>query len=179
MGPDQRYADLSAMRVAGERKRHATWNFWKNIRLMGQEQHRIVGFDARQSARQIVDAAKFAMTEVIRKLIAQSRQPELLSGRTKHHGVVFEYRYAGAGQRAAHAMKVMPPIVIAKDRPGSERSIEPRQFAGPDRIDDWFGLEPVPRGEIAEQYDEVGLQAICGVDHLANMRQRHVWTAGM
>ena len=70
------------------------------------------------------------------------------------------------GERAAHAVEVVPPIVIAEDRPGSERSLEPRQFGRPDRIGDRLGLEAVPRYEIAEQDDEIGLQRIGGVDHL-------------
>ena len=85
-----------------------------------------------------------------------------------------------AGERRTHAGEVVPPIVIAEDRPGSERGLKPRQFGRPQRIGNRLELEmPVPSLEIAKQHDEVGLQSLRRVDDALNVRQRHVGTAGM
>ena len=68
-------------------------------------------------------------------------QPELPPRRAEQYGIVFEHRNLHAGERAAHAGKIVPPIVIAEDRPGAERRLKPRQFGGPNRIGDRLGLE--------------------------------------
>ena len=137
----KRHADLSAVGMAGKRERHAIRNRRKNVRLVGQKQHRIVGSDLRKRARQIVDAAEAAVAEPVGELIAEPGQPKPLSRRAQQHGVVFQDRYLHAGERAAHAGKIVPPIVIAEDRPGSERRLKPRQFGRPQRIGDRLPLE--------------------------------------
>ena len=106
-------------------------------------------------------------------------QPEFLPGRPEQHRVVFKNRDAHVGERAAHACKIVPPIVIAEDRPDAERRAKPRQLGRPQRIVDRLDLELVPRLEIAEQHDEVGLQRVRGVDNVRDVRQRHVRAAGM
>ena len=82
-------------------------------------------------------------------------------------------------ERAAHAFKIVPPIVIAEDRPGAERRFEPRQFGRPDPHRRPARLELVPGLEIAEQHDEVGAQRVGRIDDVADVRQRHIGTAGM
>ena len=58
-------------------------------------------------------------------------------------------------------------------------AVQPRQFAGPDRMRHALGHEAV-RGEIvAEQHDQVGLQRVGRVDRPADVRQPHVGPAGM
>ena len=62
------------MRVPGKRQRDARGNPRENIRLMDQEQHRIVRTDAGQCSGQIIDATKFAVTQPVGNLIANARR---------------------------------------------------------------------------------------------------------
>ena len=83
------------------------------------------------------------------------------------------------GERIADPGEIVPPIVIAEDGPNSERSVKPRQFGRPDRIGDSLVRKPVRRDIIAEQNDKIGAQQIGGIDHLPNVRQPHVGSAGV
>ncbi len=167
------------MRVPGKRQRDARRNTREDIRLVDQQQDRIVRADASQRSGQIINAAKFAMTKPIGDLIADSREPKPPAFRTKQHGVVLEQRNAHARERAAHTRYVMPPIVIAEDRPDAERRGEPRKLGRPYRIGNTLGHEPVRRDEVAQDHDEVGPQGVRGIDDVTNMRKRHVRAAGM
>ena len=126
----------------------------------------------RERAGQIVDAAKSAVAEPMSELVAEAGKPELLPRRAEQHGLVFQKRNVHVGERAAHAVKIVPPVVIAEDRPGAERRFEPRQFGSPVRIGDRLDLELIPRLEIAEQHDQVGLQRIGGIDDMPDVRQQ-------
>ena len=64
--------------MAGERQCNAIRHGRKNIRLVNEQQHRIVGLNFRQRARQIVDAAKSAGADPMGELVAQTGQPEFL-----------------------------------------------------------------------------------------------------
>ena len=64
------------MGMAGERQRDAWRHLRENIRLVHQQDHRIVGGDARERAGQIVDAAEAAGAEPIRELVAEPGEPE-------------------------------------------------------------------------------------------------------
>ena len=119
------------------------------------------------------------MAERIGELVADTREPESLPRLAEQHRVVFQNGDVHAGERAAHAVEVVPPIVIAEDRPGAERRTETREFGRPERVRHALGREPVPGDEIAEQDNEIGLQPIGGVDHVANVRERHVGPAGV
>ena len=88
--PDERHADLTAMGMAGERQRDAGRHFGKNIRLVDQQQHGIVGLDLRQRARKVVDTAELATAERVSDLIAEPCEPEPLSGFTQQHRFVFQ-----------------------------------------------------------------------------------------
>src|SRR6202035_3483727 len=92
MRPNKRHANLSAVGVTGERERDTRRHFRKNIRLVDQEHHRIVGLDPRQRTRQIIDAAKHALTNYMSELIADPGEPDPLSRRANEDGIVFEHR---------------------------------------------------------------------------------------
>ena len=79
----------------------------------------------------------------------------------------------------AHAGKIVPPVVIAEDRPGAERGVKPRQFHRPLDLRHLLGGEAVARDIVAEKDDEIRFQAIGGIDDLANVLQHHVRSAGM
>ena len=133
----------------------------------------------RKRARKIVDAAKASRPDPMRELIAKSGQPESLLALPEQHGLVLEDRDARAGKRTAYAAQIVPPVVIAEDRPDAERRMEPGKFARPERIVDRLDLVFVPGFEIAEQHDEVGVQRIRRIDDAGDLRQRDMRTAGM
>ena len=80
------------MSVTGKRKRDARRHFRKNVRLVRQKQHRIVGRNLRERARQIVNATEAALAKPVGELIAESGQPKALSSRAQQHGIVFKER---------------------------------------------------------------------------------------
>src|SRR5262245_39452839 len=74
--PNQGQADLPAMSVAREGQRNALRHARKNVRLVREQDDRIVSGDLGQCARQIVDATEAATAEGTGKLIADAREPE-------------------------------------------------------------------------------------------------------
>ena len=86
--------------------------------------------------------------------------PVLPALAAKFDHVVFHDRDARIGEHAAHGLEVVPPVVIAEDRPHPERRLEPRQFVRQLSIGQALGLEPVPRDIIAEQHHEIGLRPL-------------------
>jgi hypothetical protein len=82
------------------------------------------------------------------------------------------------GQSAADVGNIVPPIMVAQYRPGSERRGKPRKFGCPRRVGNSC-REAVCRGVIAQQNDDVGFQGVGGVDDTADMQQRHVRSAGV
>ncbi len=76
-------------------------------------------------------------------------------------------------------MQVVPPIVIAEDRPGAERRRKPRQLRRPDRIGHLREGEAVRGDEVAEQQHDVGLQRARPIDNAADVFELHVGTAGV
>ena len=163
-------ASVSATRVGYARK---------NVRLVHQKEDRIVGSDLRQRAGQVVDAAKAAVAEPIGELIADPSKPKSLPRAAEHHRFVFQDGNLRRRRARSDADEIVPPIVIAEDRPNSERSFEPRQFGRPDRIGDPLIRKAVGRDVVAEQNDKIGAQQIGGIDDLPNVRQRHVRSAGV
>jgi hypothetical protein len=161
--------------VSATRPRHLR----KNVGLVHQEHDRVIGVHPRERTRQIVDAAKPPPSDPMRELIADARQPEFLPRRAQQHRVVFKNRDTGVRECAAHAMQIVPPIVIAEDRPDAERRAKPAELTRPQRIVDRHEVELVKRLEIAEQHDSVAVQRVRGVDNVRDVRQRHVRAAGI
>ena len=60
----------------------------KYIRLVNEQQHRIVGVNFRQGARQIVDTAKSAGADPMGELVAQPGQPEFLPVRPEEDRII-------------------------------------------------------------------------------------------
>ena len=135
-----------------ERQRHARRHIGENVRLVSEQQHGIVGLHPRQRSRQIVDAAELAVPKPVGELIAEAGEPKPLPGLTEQHRVVFQDRQLRFGKRAAHAFEIVPPIVIAEDRPAAERRLESRQFGRPVGVGDGRRLERIPGPEIAKQH---------------------------
>ena len=69
--------------------------------------------------------------------------------------------------------------MVAEDRPGAERRRKPRKFGRPDSVGHTLAHDPIRRGVIAEQDDDIGFQRVGGIDHVANVRERHIRTTGM
>ncbi len=119
----------------------------------------------------------------MRELIAKAGEPEPLSLGPEPDRLVFEDRDAHVGERAAHGGKVVPPIVVAENRPSSERRLKPRQLGRPGGVGHALGREPVPRSEVSEQNDQIGFQSVGRIDDPANVRQRHTgppaWRSAM
>jgi lipoprotein-anchoring transpeptidase ErfK/SrfK len=179
MGPQKRHFDLAAVRVARERQRHSLRHLGENVRLMHQQDHRIVGIDTRKRAGQIVDSPEISRPEPVRKLIAEPRQPEFLAVGAEKPRLVLHDRNVDLGQRAADTPDVVPPVVVAEDRPHAKRRTQLCQFARPYIVRHTLGDEPVGRKIVAQQDNQVGLQEISDVDHLPDLANSHVRTAGM
>src|SRR6476646_6269135 len=77
--PDQRQADLPAMGMARERQRDPFRHARKNVRLVREQDDRIVGCELLQRTRQVVDAAEAATADAVSDLIADARDPESLA----------------------------------------------------------------------------------------------------
>ena len=96
----------------------------KNIRLVREQDDRVIGLDLRQRAREIVDAAEAARSDAMGDLIADTGNPDPLALRTEQDRLIFQERYAHARKRAAHAGEIVPPVVIAEYRPNPERRLQ-------------------------------------------------------
>jgi len=73
------------------------------------------------------------VSETISKLITDTGKPEPRSRcLPQHYRIVFENWNPHAAERRSNAGKVMPPVMITQDRPGSERRRDSCQFRGPD-----------------------------------------------
>jgi hypothetical protein len=151
----------------------------ENVGLVREKDDGIVRSHLRQRSRQVVDAAEAAVPKPIRELIAQAGEPKSLSLGAQHHRIVLEQRNARVRKRAADVGNFVPPIVVAEDRPRTERRADPRQFARPDRVRNALIHKTVCRGVIAEQDDKVGFQSTGGICHAANVGQCHVRAAGV
>jgi hypothetical protein len=100
----------------------------------------------------------------VRQLVAEAGDPETGVARAQHDGPILEAGNADLLERAAHRAETIPPVMIAEDRPHSERGPEACKFAGPDRRRNVLGDEPMVGDVIAEQDDEVGRKRVGGVD---------------
>ena len=126
----------------------------ENIRLVHQQDHRIVGGDARQRAGQIVDAAEAAVAEPVGDLVAEPGQPEAAGRLAEQHGVVFQHRNAHLRQarRARRRCRT-----TSRDCRGSHRRRAARcsrassaaqtgmRHAFGDEIDGWRNNRRAPR----------------------------------
>ena len=120
------------MGVAGKRQRHAVRHVRENVRLVHEQHDRIVGFDLAPASRQIVDAAEAAMPEPMGELIADARRARTAARRRR--AAPRRFPAPGCARRRARArtpIEVVPPVMIAKDRPDAERRLEPRKFRRP------------------------------------------------
>src|SRR5262245_18715277 len=77
--PDKRQPDLAAVGMAGEGQRDAVGHARKNIRLVDQQHDGIVASDLGKRARQVIFAAEAAVADEMRKLVADTAEPELPS----------------------------------------------------------------------------------------------------
>ena len=101
--PDERNADLAAMGVAGERQRNALRHARENVRLMDQQQHRIVGPDLAERAGQIVDAAKPGRGRCDRRVDRRVR-PARIVGRPRR-AAPRRFQEAGCADRRAPCVR--------------------------------------------------------------------------
>ena len=122
---------------------------------------------------------ELARPEPMGELVAEPGQPEAAAGVVEQHGVVFHDRHAHAVERAAHALDVVPPVVIAEDGIDAEPRLEAREFGRPGRMRHPLGDETVGGEIIAEDHDQVGAERIGGIDHLAHALKAHIGAAGM
>ena len=83
---------------------------------------------------EIVLAAELPRPEPVRDLIAEAGEPETGRAVAEQHGAVLEQGMPTFIERAARPADIVPPVVIAEDRPHAERRREPRELAGPDRM---------------------------------------------
>ena len=134
---------------------------------------RIVGRDLRERARQIVDAAKAAVSEPVGDLVAEAGEPEPLARRAEQHRVVFETGMPDVGKAPRMPCEIVPPVVIAEDRPHAERRPQPCRARPPtpDRRH-VLGDEAKGRDIVAEQHDDVGVQRVRGIDDVLDVRER-------
>ena len=87
------------MGVTGKRQCDARRHSREDIRLVGEQQQRVVGFDRAQCSRQIVDAAKPVAAKPQSDLIAKAGEPNHASLVAKHHGIIFQRRDVCVRQR--------------------------------------------------------------------------------
>jgi hypothetical protein len=146
----------------------------ENVRLVREQDHRIVGSDACQRAGQIVDAFKRARAKPISDLVAEASEPETAAGRPQQDRFVFHDRQAHSIKRAPHAVDVVPPVVIAKNCIDAERRVQARQFRRPDRMRHTLGDEMMGGKKIAEHNGEIAAEFIGGIDHLPHAVETHV-----
>ena len=168
------------MGMARERQRDAFGHAGENVRLVDQaaRRDRRSGFGgacpADRRCRESVPARSNALPD-------RQVRPARISAWTRR-AAPRRFRAPECARPAsalADAMSVVPPVVIAEDRPDAERRMQPCQFGAPERIVDRLDRIFVPGFEIAEQDDEVGPQRIRGVDDARDLRQRDVRSAGM
>ena len=104
------------------------------------------------------------------ELIAEPGQPEAAAAIVQQHGVVFQHRHAHRRQCAAHALDVVPPVVIAEDGIDAEPRLEAGKLGRPDRMRHPLGDEAVGGEIVAQDHDQIGAERIGGIDHLTHAR---------
>ena len=167
------------MGMAGERECHTRWHLGENVRLMHEQNHRIIGADAGQGAGQIVRAPKLVATKAISDLVPKSRQPEAPAARSQKHRVIFHERHVCPVKRAAHAVDVVPPVVIAENRKDTERCMQTAKLARPCRVRHALGDEMVGCEIVAQHHGEIAAKLVGGIDHLPHPVESHVGSAGV
>jgi len=104
----------------GDARRHAR----KNIGFVREQDDRVVGRELRQRPRQIVDAAEAVRAYAMGNLIADAGYPDALALGTEQDSLILQERDAHFRQRIAHAGEIVPPVMIAEDRPDPERRLQ-------------------------------------------------------
>ena len=115
----------------------------------------------------------------MRDLIAEPSEPETAAVVVEQHRIVLHERDAHAGERLAHTANVVPPVVIAEDGIDAEPRLEPPELGRPGGMRHMLGDETMGGEIIAEHDDQVGVERLRGVDHLAHARDAHIGAAGM
>jgi hypothetical protein len=101
------------MGVAGERQGNAWRHTHEDVRLVGEQDHRVVGRDLGEGPCEIVFAAKGAGPEPVGDLIAEACNPEPCRTVAEQHGPVLEAGNASLHQGAADRADIVPPVVVA------------------------------------------------------------------
>ena len=170
------------MGVAGERQRDARPA--PAVKISGSCASRMTGSSVLtrcERAGQIVDAAEAARAEPIARAGRRARPAR--SGWPATPSSTASFSSSGmraVRKRAAHAVDVVPPVVIAEDRIDAERRAQARQARPPRPVRRHsFGDETMGGEIIAEHHDEIAVERIGGIDHLAHAREPHIGAAGV
>ena len=160
-------------------ERDARRHLRENVGLVRQQDDRIVAGDARQRAGQIVDAFEMAVADPMSELIAEAGEPEALAFLADVNHVVFHQRHGDIGEGAAHGIEAVPPVVIAEDGVDAERGAQAGKLGRPGGRRHALGDETVGGEIIAQHHDQIGLERLRGIDHLAHARDPHIGAAGV
>ena len=183
---------LAAMGMPGKLQHHPRRYAQRHVGLVRQQNDRCIVGDFRKRRREIVDADALDRPEPTRRhigqLIAETGEPERPAVLGQSRRIVVVNRDAGGLQRAPRDRRplpvalhglVFPPIVIAEDRVDAERSLQFRQYRRPFAGRNEARHMAMPGDIVAEQYDDVGAEAVGMRDDLFDPVQRHPGIAGV
>jgi len=93
--------------------------------------------------------------------------------------LILKHWNPGLGERLAHALSVIPPVVIAEHRKHAQRRVQALQFAGNClRLDESAAADAAAIGtadhEIAQQHDESRILRVRSLDDLAELFKPHM-----
>ncbi len=141
------------MGVAGERKRHPVGDAGENVRFVHHQNHRMAGIDLRERVRQVILAFELMVAQRMGQLIAHAGEPEAPLRLAEQKRLVFQNRDTDPRERRPDAGDVVPPVVIAEDRPDPEPRPQARQLGRPHRMWNPLGDETM-RGEIISHQED-------------------------